>query len=476
METVAIVTVGALGGVLLALLMTPVAGQLVFARFGGAANREIAVSGQLVFAVASAAFACAGISGLIPAVGAARRGAADVLRRGATQSPGELTWRRLFVTGEVALAFVLLVSMALLGRTLLNVIAVSPGFDARGVLTFQVSLPSASYSVPERVTAFYSMLHNTLEERFGPRAVAIADEIPLTGDRGRRLVSVRPTDAGLEAVVRTVSRDYFDVMRIPVMAGRSFDRQDSANAPARAVISRSLAERLFATESAVSQRIRLGADAQIVEIIGVVGDVKHRTLDEAFLPTVYLSALQDPSPSSILVVRSARADVDVIATVRDTVAQLDGNLPVYRMRAMGEVVAASPGFPERRLLTAAFGGFALLAVVLSAIGLFGIAAHDVASRRAELALRMALGADPVQLLRASLARGVLMVGSGLALGSVLSIWATRGLSGVVSTTAGPDVSSVAMAAAVLAATGIAAVLPAAVRAARTDPLIAFRGD
>jgi len=476
METVAIVTLGTLGGVLLAVWMTPVAGQLVFARFGGAANRDIAVSWQLISAVASAAFACACISGLMPAVAAARRSAADVLRRGATQSPGELTLRRLFVIGEVALAFVLLVSMALLGRTLLNVLAVSPGFDARGVLTFQLSLPSASYSTPERVTAFYSTLHNTLEERFGPRAVAIADEIPLTGDRGRRLVSVRPADAGQEAVVRTVSRDYFDVMRIPVMAGRSFERQDSAEAPARVVISRSLAERLFTTESPVRQRIRLGPDAQIVEVIGVVGDVKHRTLDEAFLPTVYRSGLQDPSPSSILVVRSARADVDVIAMVRDTVAQLDGNLPVYRMRAMGEVVAASPGFPERRLLTAAFSGFALLAVLLSAIGLFGIAAHDVASRRAELALRLAVGADPMKLLRASLARGVLMVATGLMLGGILSIWAVRALSGVLIAAAGLDVLSIGVAAAVLATSGIAAVIPAAVRAARTDPLIAFRGD
>ena len=131
METVAIVTLGTLGGVLLAVWMTPVAGQLVFARFGGAANRDIAVSWQLISAVASAAFACACISGLAPAVAAARS-AADVLRRGATQSPGELTLRRLFVIGEVALAFVLLVSMALLGRTLLNVLAVSRGFDARG--------------------------------------------------------------------------------------------------------------------------------------------------------------------------------------------------------------------------------------------------------------------------------------------------------------------------------------------------------
>ena len=165
----------------------------------------------------------------------------------------------------------------------------------------------------------------------------------------------------------------------------------------------------------------------------------------------------------------------MIATVRETVARLDGNLPDYRVRAMRDVVAASPGFPERRLLTAAFGGFSQIAVVLSTIGLLGIAAHDVACRRGELALRMAVGADPMHLLRASLARGAVMVGSGLALGGVLSIWATRGLSGVI-TTGRLDALSIVIAAAVLAATGTAAVLPAAVRAARTDPLMALRSE
>jgi putative ABC transport system permease protein len=476
LETVAIVTLGVFGGVLLAFWMTPLAGQLVFDRFGGVANREIAVSWQVIAAVATAAFVCACISGLLPAIAAARRSAVDVLRRGATRSPAELTLRRLFVTGEVALAFVLLVSMALLGRTLLSVLAVDPGFDVRGVLAFQVSLPAASYSGPERVTSFYSALQRDLQDRLGAAAVSIVDELPLTGDRGRRLVSAGPTDTAREAVVRTVSPGYFDVMRIPVVAGRSFDVRDNAQVPPRVIISRSLSERLFARDQPVGQRIRLGADAQNVEVIGVVGDVKHRTLDELFVPTVYLSAFQEPSPSSIIVVRSERADADVIAAVREAATRLDANLPVYGIRPMRDVVAASPGFPERRLLTAAFTGFALLAVVLSAIGLFGIAAHDVASRRAELALRIAVGADPGRLLRATLARGVLLVGSGLAVGGVLSIWAIRGLSSVVIAAAGPDVLSIGLAATVLTGAGIAAVFPAAVRAARTDPLIALRSE
>src|SRR5205814_9869943 len=125
--------------------------------------------------------------------------------------------------------------------------------------------------------------------------------------------------------------------------------------------------------------------------------------------TVYLSALQSPSHSSHVVVRSARPDADVIAVVRGEVARLDRDLPVYGRRSMRDVVAASPGVPARRVLTATFMGFALLAVVLGGIGLFGVAAHDVACRRAELALRIALGADPVRILSATLGQGALMV-------------------------------------------------------------------
>jgi ABC-type antimicrobial peptide transport system permease subunit len=220
----------------------------------------------------------------------------------------------------------------------------------------------------------------------------------------------------------------------------------------------------------------LAATAQAAEIVGVVGDVKHRALDEAVSPTVYLSAWQSPSRSSIVVARSARPVADVIAAVREEVARLDRDLPVYRTRSMQDVVAVSPGVPARRVLTATFMGFALLAVVLGGIGLFGVVAHDVASRRTELALRIALGADPMRILRATFGQGALMVGSGLAAGALLSIWATRALSGVVFATNHFDLLSVGLAAAMLTVVGAGAVLPAARRAARTDPVIALRSE
>jgi putative ABC transport system permease protein len=344
------------------------------------------------------------------------------------------------------------------------------------VLTLQVSLPRASYPNRERMVSFYSALQSALQERFGPRALSLIDELPLTGDGGRSLVSVRRTDAGPEVVARTASPGYFDVMRIPVVAGRTFGPDDNSAGVVSVVISESLAQRLFAFENPIGRQVWLAGRPRMAEIIGIVGEVKHRALDEAPMPTVYLSALQAPSASSIVVVRSARPDADVIAAVREEVARLDGNLPVYRMRPMQDVVAVSPGVPARRLLTAAFSGFALLAVVLCAIGLFGITAHDVACRRGEVALRMVLGADPMRILRATLRQSALIVGVGLAGGGLLSIWTVRALSAVASTSGQADVLSIGIAAAVLMATSASAVLPVALRAAHIDPVIALRGE
>ena len=432
-----------------------------------------------VFAVVAAvAAACAGLCGLLPAFVASRGNVVDVLSRGVTPAPREMGLRRVFVTAVVALACVLLVSLSLVGRSLRDVLNVNSGFDARGVLTLPLLMPDAKYPSPERVASFQSALHSALEARLGTGTVSMINELPLTHDRGRRVVRAQPTDPRREAVVREAGTGYFAVMRIPLVAGREFDARDNAAASPRVVVSQSLAETLFAREQAVGRHIVVGGGRFAVnaEIIGVVGDIKHRALDEAFLSTVYLSAWQAPSRNVILVVRGQRPDADVVAAVREDVARLDRDVPVHGVRSMQDVVAASPGVPARRVLTATFMGFALLAMVLAGIGLFGAVAHDVAARRAELALRLALGADPRRILLRTLGQGAWMVGVGLVVGGVLSIWSARALSSAVFATGRFDPLDIAAAAAVLMVVGAVAVLPAARRAARTDPLSALRGE
>jgi putative ABC transport system permease protein len=476
LEAEALVAIGIAGGVLLAAWLTPAVGVLALEQFGGSANRELAVSWRVVGVLAVVGAVCAAICGALPAVVAAQRSLVDVLRPGATLPRREQKLRRGFVIGQVALAFVLLVSVTLVGRSLLHLLAVDPGFDRQGVMVFQIALPSAVYPNVERVVTFYSNLHRALEERLGMNAVGTIDEIPLTHDRGRTLVREQPTEVGREAVAREAGPDYFAVLRVPVVAGRAFDERDTAPAARRVVVSESLAQRLFASGPAVGRRIWLGSETEPAEVIGVTGDVKHRALDERPLPTVYLAGWQTDSRGRHVLVRSARPEADVTRIVREEVAKLDRNLPVYATRSLLDVVAASPGLPARWMLTATFLGFALLAVILSATGLFGVVAHDVAARRTELAVRIALGASPSTILAGTLRQGVMIVGGGLALGSVLSIWTARALGEVVFGTAGLDVVTMGAPALLLLGAGLCAVLPAARRAVRTDPITALRGE
>jgi len=474
LEALAIAATGTMAGAVLAYWLTPEVARLALQQFTGIGSREIVVSWRVIVAVSMLAAACAGVCGAIPAIVASRRNVMDVLRHGATAAPRERWLRRAFVTAVVSVAFVLIVSVTLLGRSLFTVLAINPGFDADGVATAAVALSPAKYPSDDRIVTFYSTLESELSPRLGERAIAIIDELPLTHDRGRRLVSVRETDPRREAVIRSASTAYFAVMRIPVLAGRTFERRDDASAPTRVVISESLAARLFPRESPIGRQLFLAPRNQPAEIIGIVGDVKHRSLDDPILPTVYVSAWQFPSRGSRLVLRSTRADA--MATVVDQVRRLDGELPVYGSAPMADVVAASPGVPVRRVLGAAFLGFALLAVLLGAIGLFGVVAHDVASRRAELALRMALGANPTRILTTTLGQGAWMVGSAIVLGGGLSFWASQAIAAVISTSGAIDFMSAAAAAGVLILVGICAVLPAARRAARIDPLVALRGE
>ena len=474
LEALAIAATGTMAGAVLAYWLTPEVARLALQQFIGIGSREIAVSWRVIVAVSMLAAACACVCGAIPAIVASRRNVMDVLRRGATAAPRERWLRRVFVTAVVSVAFVLIVSVTLLGRSLFTVLAINPGFDGDGVVTAAVGLSPAKYPSDDRIVSFYSTLESELSPRLGARAIAIIDELPLTHDRGRRLVSVRDTDPRREAVIRSASTAYFDVLRIPVLAGRTFERRDDASAPTRVVISESLAARLFPRESPIGRQLLLAPGNQPAEIIGIVGDVKHRSLDEQILPTVYVSAWQFPSRGSRLVLRSTRADA--MATVVEQVRRLDSELPVYDRAPMSDVVAASPGVPVRRVLGATFLGFALLAVLLGAIGLFGVVAHDVASRRAELALRMALGANPTRILTTTLGQGAWMVGSAIVLGGGLSFWASQAIAAVISTSGAIDFMSAAAAAGVLILVGICAVLPAARRAARIDPLVALRGE
>ncbi|MGH7555430.1 MAG: ABC transporter permease, partial [Longimicrobiales bacterium] len=253
MEAEMLVAIGIAGGVLLAFWLTPVVSRLALEPFGDLANREVAVSVRLIGVVAMVAAACGGLCGLLASV-ASRNNAVDVLARGVTTAPRELGVRRVFASSVIAVACVLLVSLTLVGRSLRNVLDVNPGFDARGVLTLPLLV---QYPNLERAS-FLSALHSALEARLGLRTVSVVNELPLTHDGGRRFMRIRPTEPAREVVLREAGTAYFDVMRIPIVAGRPFDARDNAAAQPRVVVSQSLAERWFPGEQPIGHLISLG--------------------------------------------------------------------------------------------------------------------------------------------------------------------------------------------------------------------------
>ena len=474
LESHLLVAAGAAGGIVIAIWMTPLAARLALETFGPIALRDVAISWRVIGALTIVAFICAALCGLAPALSASRTRGVDVLRRGVTSAPRELAMRRLFVTAQIALAFVLLASLTLIGRSLDRVLNVAPGFSPDDVLTMAVSTPPARYPADADVAQFYTRMRAALGERLGKDAVGVIDELPLTQDRGRTQVAAQPGGVTHEAVLRTIDPGYFGVMRIAIVAGRAFDDRDDRSAPPRVVISESLAARLFPSQEVVGRDLWVGVSRTPASIIGIVRDVKFRAFDEGTIPGMYVAAAQAPSRSSRIVVRAPLADSDVLAIVRQEVGRLDPDLPVYGATPMRDIAATSPGVPARRVLAATFTAFAVLAVVLGALGLFGVIAHDVARRRSELGLRFALGAAPLRVFLGTLRQALRLLIAGLAIGVLLSIWTSRALREFLFDVGPYDPITFIGVAVLLVVVGLSAVLPAARRAARVDPMQVLR--
>ena len=465
-ETQTLVAIGIAGGSLLALWITAPLARLTLAQLAGTSPMEVEVSWRVMAAVAIAASLGGALCTLPPALGAARRGVVDTLRRGATASPRELILRRILVVVQVTLAFVLIASVTLAGGNLRRLLKTSPGFDADGVVLMKLSLPAAAYP-EERIAAFYTTLQDTLVDRLGRGSIAAANEVPLDGSVSRQVWRVTADDPGREAIVREVTPDYFEVMRIRLIAGRALDARDNTSPPQRAVISESMAK-MLGSGNAVGRQIA-SASLGAAEIAGVVADVKHQSLDESVEPTVYVPAARSPSRSMVLVARTARPAADVIAVVREEVSRLDASLPVYGVSALTDIVARSRGMRERRVVTAAFIGFAVLAIVLASVGLLAVTAHDALSRRREFALRMAIGAPPVRILAGVIQQAAVMVMAGAAAGAILSIWMNGVL--VAAGVAAVRVStlSIGLPAAIVSGAALIAVIPAIKSALAVDP-------
>jgi putative ABC transport system permease protein len=385
------------------------------------------------------------------------------------------------VVVEIVLALVLLASAGLLVESFLRLQRVPPGFDPQHVTTARITVPDAGYGKPEQAVAFYRNLLAQVNTLPGVESAAAAWWIPLSGSEIVFSFDIqeRPVPKAQQplAQVNVITHDYFKTMRTPIVRGRDFTERDNREAPKIAIVSESFAKEFFPGEDPVGKRIQPNGstepgDPPVREIVGLVQDIHLISLRDAPKPQIYIPHQQFPIQGVTLFVRS-REDARLLgAALRDVVAKIDKDVPVFRVRPLTDYVSQSVAQP--RLSALLVGSFALIALLLAAAGVFGVMSYAVTQRRQEIGIRFALGAQRYQVIRLVLSDGMKLVAIGVALGLLGVFGVGRILRTLLYGIAATDFPTLAIVSAVLAFVALLACWWPAHRASNVDPMIALR--
>jgi putative ABC transport system permease protein len=429
--------------------------------------------------------------GLAPAWQATRVSLNEELKgsgRGASGGERQNRARSLLVVSEIALSVVLLAGAGLLIKSFLRLQAVNPGFEAENALAIRLSLPKAQYSNRAAVTVFYEKLRPRLESLPGVEAVGFVSALPLSGTSFSIPFTIegRATspDEAQRADYRAVDAGYFRALKIPLIAGREFNGRDAAEAPPVALISQNLARLHWPNGNPLGARLRINDNNQgprPVEVVGVVGDVKHLSLDGEPAPHIYLPVHQAHEDGVAWLTNTQywllRTTVDPLtlsAAARREIQAVDRNAPASNIRTMEQYLAASVA-PRRfnlRLLTI----FAASALVLAATGLYGVISYGVAQRKRELGIRIALGARPGDVLKLVTGEGMALAIIGVALGLMAALALTRVMEGLLFGVSATDPLTFMVIALLLMFVALLACYIPARRATKVDPLIALKSE
>lgn len=391
--------------------------------------------------------------------------------------------RNSLAIAEVSLAMVLLVAGGLLIRSFALVTSVNAGFDSRNLIRAEVSLPQFQYSKPQQWSAFASQLLERLRAQPGLRDFALGAPLPMDrqgeASLAFRIVGNPPLPLGKTnaADYATVSPDYFRVMQIPLLRGRFFTEEDSPANPNVAIISETLAKRYFPDQDPIGRQMRFGFPPNgnvSREIVGVVGDVRDMALSQRPGPMMYVPFAQAPLWGAEVVVRSSLSESSVAAGIRQAVRSIDKNLPVTDIQRFSDAQDASVS--QERFRALLLGSFSAIALLLAAVGIFGVISYSVSRRTHELGIRMALGAQPGAILRMILGETVALALAGIAIGLPCALAAGRLLTHLLFRVTSYDPATFVFVPLVLISVGaLAGFLPAR-RAMRVDPMIALRHE
>jgi putative ABC transport system permease protein len=440
---------------------------------------EVNVSGAVLVFTFLTTILTGILFGLGPALQASRRDLTQSLKEGGASGDSRSKHRahNALVVAEVALSVVVLIASGLLLHSFWRLMRVPLGFDPANVLTTEVSLVSPRYDAAPRRESFFHELQDRLQSSPGVKSAGFISELPLSGEANDTFFTItehppaNPNDNN-DADFRNIDGDYFAAMRIPLLAGRAFARQDSTESRNVVIVNEPFVKKFFPNENPIGKHLKMfeGKSEFVVrEIVGVVGGNKHFALQESLRPEMF-------KPGSFtrmnVVVRSAGEPAMLTTVVREALRAIDPDEATSTFRTMDEVVSSSAA--SDRFNTLLLGAFAAIALLLTAAGIFGVLSYLVTQRTREIGLRMALGAQPKDVLHVIVGHGLRLVLLGLSIGVATALVVTRWMSSVLFDVKPSDPLTFSAVAAVLAAVAFLASYIPVRRAMRVDPMVALR--
>jgi predicted permease len=428
---------------------------------------EIGLHGPVLLAAVAVSAAAAFLVALAPAL---------QVRAGVERGPSPRgRVRDGLLVAEVAGTVVLLVSAGLLGRSLARLRATDPGLRPAGVLSLHLAVNRTKHGDDAGVARYLGRLIDRVRSVPGVASVGIVNRLPLGGQTQIGTVLFEGSDAAVSADWRSASADYFAALGVPLVAGRTFDDDDAAERPAVGIVDERLARGVFGGASPIGRRFRIDAPGSPwVEIVGIVGHVRHEGLDSDPWPQVYWPYQQRTQDRMAMVVRTAADPSSLAEPLRAAIREVDPEQPLYDVRPMTDVLERTLQGP--RLNTVLFGAFAGLALLLASVGLYGVVSYLTAQRRREFGVRMAVGATAAGIARLVLHEGLRRAAAGLLAGLVLSAWAAQALTSMLHGVGPLDAGTYLSAAALMGVVVSTATVVPAWRAARTDPTLVLRQD
>jgi predicted permease len=441
---------------------------------------EVSVDFRVVLITAVTTMVTGILVGLLPAMSSTGISPQSTLQdhsRGTVGGSVRRRARAALVVAEVALAVALTTGAGLLIRSFVSVLNVNPGFETEHLLTWQMNIPDR-LRTPEERLAFYRDFFARIEALPGVVQVGGTTRIPLGSTSVTTTVQIDgkpvPVAELPEVQFRRAMHNYFGAMGIPIVRGRGFNLEDGPTAPPIVVINQTMARRMFANQEPIGQRVRMGSGTTgpWSTVVGVIGDIRHGGLEEEPQPEMYITYLQNPPVSPFIVIRATGDPAALVETVRSEARAIDKDLPLIDMRTM--TTLRSETLAQRRFILVLVAAFGVLALGLAAIGVYGVMSLVVSERTREVGVRLALGANPVEVLRMILRQALTLAGSGAIIGAIAAAALTPLMASQLFGIAPIDPTTFALVPILLLLIGAVAAIVPARRAMRVDPITALR--